>query len=736
MNSASTSTQTQDSTRNRLPTLIRTGALALAVAALFAGAADSPRALATSTTITTADAIHNLSPSERDQRVSKLVGSVIERNHYRQSPINDQVSSLVLDRFVEALDSQRSFFLASDIAEFERYRYQLDDAVQSGALDPVFIIYNRLQQRSRERMAYAIDLLAKEPDFTLDESFQFDRSKAPWAKSVAELDDLWRKRVKNDALSLLLADKAWAEASDILRKRYERVLKRIEQNTSGDIFELFMNSFAHVFDPHSSYFSPRNTEEYSIRMSLSYEGIGASLQLEDDYVTIMNLLPGGPASISGKLNVKDRIVAVGEGKAGKMTDVIGWRLDDVVQLIRGKINTVVRLQILPAGAAPGSQEKTIELTRNKVIMEAQAAKKELRTLERGDRTFKVGVINVPSFYQDFNARAAGNPDYRSTTRDVQKLIGELKSEGVETLVIDLRGNGGGHLTEAIGLTGLFIPSGPVVQLRETGGRIEVLDDSESAIAWDGPLVVLVDRFSASASEIFAAAIQDYGRGLVIGQQTYGKGTVQNLYPLDRFTVGQDAASYGQLTVTIGKYYRITGESTQHRGVQPDITLPSPISTDEVGESVQDSALPWDRIHGVPFGRNSSLKQAVAPLAAEHDKRVASDADYQMLLKDIGLVESVRSQKSVSLNLSKRKAEREQLDVQRLSNENDRRKQLGLPPAPSLADLPTNDERDPILGEATQIAADLSSWGKQSLAKLQGRADVAPATPRDRARTDN
>jgi carboxyl-terminal processing protease len=517
---------------------------------------------------------------------------------------------MVLDRYIEQLDGSRSYFLASDVAEFERFRYQLDDSVVSGKLDPVFAMFNRFQQRNRERMSYAIELLKTEPDFTVEESFEFDRAKAPWAKSTAELNDIWRRRIKNDGLSLMLTEKTWSEARDLLQKRYERVAKRNEQITSDDIFETFMNAFAHVFDPHSSYFSPRNSEEYRIQMSLSYEGIGASLSQVDDYVTVQSVLPGGPAAISGQLNANDRIVSVGEGKNGKPVDVIGWRLDDVVQLIRGKVNTVVRLQILPAGATPGSPEKTLELVRNKVTMEAQASQKEVRKVKRGDRELTVGVINVPSFYQDFEAKSAGEKNYRSTTRDVARLIDELKQLKMDALVMDLRGNGGGHLTEATALSGLFVPGGPIVQLRETGGHVETLSDPEPTVSWDGPLIVLVDRFSASASEIFAGAIQDYGRGVIVGQQTYGKGSVQNLYPLDRYAYGPDPG-FGQLTVTIGKYYRVTGESTQHRGVQPDIAMPTAISVDEVGESTRDSALPWDRIRPVDFGKPASLGAMVA-----------------------------------------------------------------------------------------------------------------------------
>jgi carboxyl-terminal processing protease len=704
----------------RLKLFLSIPALILACA-LLAGTAPAPVGQAVANTSS-----EDLSPTDRHRRVSKLVSNVIERSHYRQSPINDPVSSLVLDRFLEQLDGSRSYFLASDIAEFERHRYQLDDAVVSGTLEPVFNIFNRFQLRNRERVNHALKLLEAEPDFSVNETFEFDREKSPWAKTQAELDEIWRKRVKNDALSLMLTEKSWTDTRDVLRKRYERVLKRTEQVTSDDIFEVFMNSFAHVFDPHSSYFSPRNSEEYRIQMSLSYEGIGASLQLVDDYVTVLNVLPGGPAAVSGQLTANDRIISVAEGKNGKPVDVIGWRLDDVVQLIRGKVGTTVRLQILPAGAAPGSPEKQLELVRNKVTLEAQAAQKEVRKVKRGDGELNVGVINVQSFYQDFEARAAGEKEYRSTTRDVRRLIDELKQQNVAALIMDLRGNGGGHLTEATALSGLFIPQGPIVQLRETGGRVEVLDDPESGVAWDGPLIVLVDRFSASASEIFAAAIQDYGRGLVVGQQTYGKGSVQNLYPLDRYALGPEPG-FGQLTVTIGKYYRVTGESTQHRGVQPDISMPTAISPEEVGESTRESALPWDRIRPVDFGRNAQLSQSVMELEQAHDRRVASDPDFQLMLQDLDSYEKVRTQKIVSLNLQARIAEREQLEKDRLARENQRRAHRGQPALANLTELNAADQPDAVLAETAEIAADLTGINSQYLTRLKAEAaKPAPA----------
>jgi carboxyl-terminal processing protease len=717
---ALTSSQPAAPARRRFTLFFSLPALVV-VCGLLAGTAQAPVAKAVATS-----AAQELSPTERQRRVSKLVSNVIERSHYRQSPINDPVSALVLDRFIEQLDGARSYFLASDIAEFERYKYQLDDAVVAGQLEPVFAIFNRFQVRNRERVTYALDLLKAEPDFAIDESFEFDRSKAPWAQTPAELNEIWRQRVKNDAVSLMLTEKTWTETRDILHKRYERVLKRTEQVTSDDIFEVFMNSFAHVFDPHSSYFSPRNSEEYRIQMSLSYEGIGASLQLVDDYVTVLNVLPGGPAAVNGTLSANDRIIAVGEGKKGKLVDVIGWRLDDVVQIIRGKVGTTVRLQILPAGAAPGSAEKQLELVRNKVTLEAQAAQKEVRKIKRGDQELVVGVINVPSFYQDFEAKSSGEKDYRSTTRDVRKLIEELKLEGVSSLIMDLRGNGGGHLTEATALSGLFIPGGPIVQLRETGGRVEVLDDPEPNIAWDGPLVVLVDRFSASASEIFAAAIQDYGRGIVVGQQTYGKGSVQNLYPLDRYALGPDPG-FGQLTVTIGKYYRVTGESTQHRGVQPDIAMPTAISTEEVGESTRESALPWDRIRPVDFGRESELTQAVPALEQAHEERIASDPDFRSLLADLQSFEKIRTQKKVSLSLKTRIAEREQLEKERIERENARRAARGLQPVAKLADLNGAEPPDAVLAETAEIAADLSGMSSLYLSRLKSDANQA-ATP--------
>ena len=425
-------------------------------------------------------------PSERHRSVARRVGSMLEGMHYSGSKLDDRLSAIVYTRYLESIDGQHTSLLASDVADFEQYKLRFDDMIRSGDVDPAFAIFARFQQRNRERIKFAIAQLDKEPDWTLNEAFEFDREKAPWASAPAELDDWWRKRVKNDALSLLLTGKSWDEASKLLKKRYETTLKRVDQVSADDVFESLMNSYARAYDPHSSYFSPRSSEEYRIQMSLNYDGIGASLQLVDDYVTIMNVIEGGPAAVAGTLSIKDRITGVGQGKEGPVTDVLGWRIDDVVQLIRGRAGTQVRLQVLPAGAAPGTPEKTLEFTRNKVTLEAQAAQKELRTIKRGDKEIRVGVINVPAFYQDVEAQNAGDKEFRSTTRDVRRLINELKTEKIDGLVLDLRGNGGGYLPEATALTGLFIDKGPVVQLKVTTGELEVQDDPEAGRRVFGP----------------------------------------------------------------------------------------------------------------------------------------------------------------------------------------------------------------------------------------------------------
>jgi len=694
-----------------------TAALLAILALALAGSVQAPA----SPSLLPAGAI---APTDAQRYTARKVGRILEEAHYSRASIDDKMSDTVYQRYLEFLDGQRSYFLASDIKEFDAYRLKFGEMIRTGNIDPAYLIFARFQQRNRERIQHAIALLQTEPDWTLEESFEFDRSKVSWPPDQATMDELWRKRVKNDALSLMLTGKSWTDSAEVLRKRYERVLKRVDQVTSEDVFENLMNAYARAFDPHSSYFSPRISEEYRIQMSLNYDGIGASLQLVDDYVTIMNVLEGGPAAVAGTLKVNDRITSVGQGHEGSFTDVIGWRLDDVVQLIRGKAGTSVRLQVLPAGAAPGTAEKVLEFTRGKVTLEAQAAHKEVKTVARNGRNLKIGVITVPGFYQDIDAQNAGDENYRSTTRDVLKLVNELKSENIDGLVLDLRNDGGGYLPEATALTGLFIDHGPVVQLRDTSGRLEVLDDPETKAAYDGPLAVLVDRLSASASEIFAGAIQDYHRGVILGQTTFGKGTVQNLVKLDRWS---NEPINGQLTVTIGKFYRVTGESTQHRGVEPDVPLASPLDTKEIGESALESALPWDRIAGVPFKTSAGNAAAppVAALATEEDVRAQRDPDYKWLVSDIAAIDQVRDQHSVSLNLKMRRDERARLEKERLDRENSRRAAKSLPPLKSIEDLEKSKDKDDaadvVLDQATQVMADMVTGAKNLPQQKTARA---------------
>ncbi len=650
-----------------------------------------------------------LAPVARHEKIGQLVTEFIQKSHYRHASVDDELSSKVLDRYIESLDNNRMYLLASDVAEFEKYRYSLDDMVRSEPLDPVFEMFEVDRTRVRQRLEFALSKLETEPDFSVDEEYVFDREDLPWLETTEQLNELWEKRVKNDALSLALAEKTWEETQEVLEKRYARFMKRMDQVKSDDVFETFMNAFAHTLDPHSSYLSPRNSEEYRIQMSLSYFGIGASLQIEDDYVMVINIIPGGPAAIDGVLQPKDRITAVAQGEDGDLVDVIGWRLDDVVQLIRGEANTVVRLQIMPAGELPGGEERVLSLTRNQVKLEEQAAKSEIVTVPRDGRGWKIGVIEVPSFYRDYRALSTGDKNYTSTTKDVKRLIGELEEQGIDGLIVDLRDNGGGHLTEATALSGLFIDNGPVVQLRNSNGRISRLDDPDPVprVAYTGPLAVLVNRYSASASEIFAAAIQDYARGVIVGQRTFGKGTVQNLYSLDQYVRRPDDEGLGQLTLTIGKYYRVTGESTQHRGVDPDISLPSHIDATIVGESVRESALPWDTIRTTKFRPGEPLDSTISTLSASHNERSQGDPDFLYLVEGIRDIEEVRAKKTVSLSMDKRLEEREASMNRRLERENARRAALQLEPVATIEELESMDAPDVHLDQAADIVTDLA-----------------------------
>jgi carboxyl-terminal processing protease len=608
-----------------------------------------------------------LVPTPKEQLATVLITKVIDRYHYKKTPLDDALSASVLDRYLESLDPNRRIFLQQDIAAFSKYKTRLDDSLRSAHLEPAFDIFRTYRTRLEQRVNYAVALLDRGFNFQVDENFLFDRRKAPWAADRTELNEIWRKRVKNDVLTLRLTGKKEDEIKDTLRKRYERLTRSTEQMKGDDVYQIFMNAYTESVEPHTAYFSPRTSEDFKINMSLSLEGIGAALRSVNEFTVVQQVITGGPADLSGQLHSDDRIIGVGQGRDGKFTDVIGWRLEDVVDLIRGPKGSVVRLQILSKGKGPEGPSKVVTLVRDKVKLEEQAAKKYLIENANGKGT-RIGVIEVPTFYLDFDGRARGDKDFRSTTRDVRKLLAELVSDGVDGIVIDLRGNGGGSLAEATSMAGLFIRSGPVVQVKDASGQIEINEDPDPSIAYSGPLAVLVDRHSASASEIFAGAIQDYHRGIIIGEPTYGKGTVQTLIDLDRF-VQSSGDSLGQLKITMAQFFRISGDSTQLRGVRPDIVFPTVADPDDQGERGMANALPWAKVRPAKFTPKVVSLPALDEAKARHDRRVKSDPGFRFLLSEARSHRSVMERNSVSLLESKRREEQKATEKQQRDQEN-------------------------------------------------------------------
>ncbi len=598
-----------------------------------------------------------LKPSMDQRYATNLATRFLTNWHYKDTQLDDEFSSVILDEYIDLLDPNKNYFLASDIADFDRYRTALDDALRHSDLLPAYDIFNVYVQRVRERVAYSRKALHQPMDFTIDEYYDFDREDAPWAKSTAELDEMWRKRVKNDYLRLKLTDKEDAAIITTLESRYDNLDRRINELKSEDVFQFFMNAFAQSIEPHTSYLSPRTSENFEISMKLSLEGIGALLGRESEYTTIASVVPGGPAAMDGRLKAGDRITGVGQGRDGKMVDVVGWRVDDVVDLIRGPKDTVVRLEVLPKDASVGGPASVIDIVRNEVKLEEQAAKSSIIEVpvEGSDKKEKIGVIDLPVFYLDFTGRAENRPDYRSSTRDVRRLISELKEQGIVGLVVDLRNNGGGSLLEATTLTGLFIDKGPVVQVRNSNGRISEEEDTDAGMAWEGPLAVLVNRYSASASEIFAAAIQDYGRGLIIGEPTFGKGTVQSLLDLDDYAPS-DSPSMGQLKITMAQFFRVNGGSTQNRGVVPDIRFPSAGDPAKYGERSLHHALPWTTIDPARYQRAGDMSRLVAVADSRYHERMAHDPEFNWLLADIAEYNTKSKETRVSLLESKARAE--------------------------------------------------------------------------------
>ena len=608
-------------------------------------------------------ATHNLTlasqlePMHQQAQAAHLSAEFMSRYHYKHVPLDDILSARIFDNYLKALDGEKIFFLQSDIDQFASARTKLDDAITKEDLSVPFSIFNLYQQRINERFTYAHSLLKKGFDFRKNESYQYERKNAPWPKSEDEINDLWRKRVKNDWLRLKLAGKDDKSIVETLGKRYENSLNGLSKIKSDDVFQNFMNAYATAIDPHTNYFGVRASDEFDISMKLSLVGIGAVLQDKDEYTTIRELVAGSPATLSGKLKIGDRIVGVGQGETGPVVDVMGWRIDDTVALIRGTEDTVVRLDVLPAETGPDGKHKLISLVRKKISLDKQAAKKSIIEVKEGGATRHIGVISLPGFYQDFSARQKGDRDFKSATRDVSHLLEELKKEKVDSVLMDLRNNGGGSLNEAIELTGLFIGKGPIVQQRDSEGRVTIEKDSNVDIAWNGPVGVLINRGSASASEIFAAAIQDYGRGVIIGEPSFGKGTVQSVINLDHIAKNEKP-KFGELKMTVAQFFRINGGTTQLRGVTPDIGLPAITDTDDFGESSFDNALPWTQIKAADYKPTGDLTGIIPKLISDHDLRVSKDKDFKYLQEDIAEFNSQRKKNLISLNEAERRKERE------------------------------------------------------------------------------
>jgi carboxyl-terminal processing protease len=644
-----------------------------------------------------------LMPETQHATASKRITARFTRAHYKKITIDDALSGEVFDRFIKQLDYARTVFLATDIDDFQKYRLEFDSVLTRGRLDVAYDIFNLNLQRRLERYEYAVSLLNKKGDknpfdFTKEEVYSFDREQAPWPANKVELDKLWRLKVKSDVLNLTLTKKQWPKIKEVLTKRYNYAIKRLKQSESEDAFQLVMNSFARVVEPHTSYLSPRNAERFQVDMNLSLEGIGAELRSIEDYTVIQRIITGGPADKSKQLKSKDRIVGVAQGEKD-FEDVIGWRLDDVVELIKGSKGTTVRLQVLSGDSDDEATVKVVSIVRDIIKLEDRAAKSEVYLSNPDDAdSKKLGVITIPSFYNNLS-------------KDVKKEIAKLKEQEVKAIIVDLRGNGGGSLSEATLLTGLFIDKGPVVQIRDGANRIQVNSDRDGVSFFDGPLTVMVDRYSASASEIFSAAIQDYGRGVIIGEHTFGKGTVQQHRGLGR-VYDLYEKPLGSIQYTIAKFYRINGGSTQHRGVLPDISFPTAVNPEDWGESKEENALPWDRIEKAKFTPLNELNKDILYLSSLYQQRIKDNPEFNYLLEDISIYQAEKDDKTISLNLAKRKTEREERKTKRLVRVNEQLTLLDKEKVTDLDDITDQlDDLDPFLDETARITFDFISLGK-------------------------
>ena len=595
-----------------------------------------------------------------DSHLLKLVAALSEQAHFSRKKITNELSPFILINFLEKLDPVKMYFTRSDIRYFQRYRYKIDDALKQGNLEPIYDIFRIYRLRVQQRLGFCVNLLlTQDHNFESDGSYDFNRQVKNWFDDIEELENLWQRKTHNDLLTLILAGQSKEMAIEVLEKRYRRFIRKVNLFDEEDVISIFLNAFVHTLDPHSNYLNPTQSEEYAIQMSLSYQGIGARLNLADEQVQVVNIIPGGPAARDGRLKPMDKIIGIMDEKNKTITDLIGWDLDEVVKLIRGPKGTRVTLQIVPSDSNPDETPYLLTLQRDEVALEEQAASSLIETLEIRDKTYNIGVVTIPSFYQDYQARSKGEAKYRSTSEDVKKLVHNLLEIGIDALVIDLRGNSGGLLTEATALTGLFIDDGPVVQLKDTRNKIEIIEDPIPGSVYEGPLAVIVDRYSASASEIFAGAIQDYSRGIVVGQQTFGKGTVQNLYHLDRYSRFQSKKGFGQLTLTIGKFYRVSGQGTQNKGVIPDIRLPSFIDEEVVGEDTKKNTLPWDQIMSLEYDSDLSFHQSIEKLKKNFAEKSKENLPLLFLQEDIDQITEQNKQTKLSLNYEKRKIKRDQ-----------------------------------------------------------------------------
>lgn len=668
---------------------------------------------------TAASMDEDIKPIPAQYKAEELTTRILSSYHYRKTKLNDSLSAAIFDKYIDAIDHGKLYYLATDLTEFEQYKNSFDDYLQKRELDVPFQMYNVFRKRYKERSEY-IQTLLKEPkpfDFTQDESMNTDREKAAWAKNTDELNDTWRKYLKSEALDLKLSGKADTAVITTLRDRYKTRDRALGRIRTEQVFQMFMNAYAESLDPHTSYMAPTSADRFKQEMSQSLEGIGALLREEDNYIKIVEVIPGGPAFKGKQLKKEDKIIAVAQGDEGKFVDIVGWFVDDAVKLIKGPKSTVVRLQVISADAIAGAQPKEYRLVREKIKLEEQRAKSEIVSINNGNKDFKIGVIDIPLFYRDFEGAQHREKEFSSTTRDVQKLITDLQASNVDGIVIDLRNNGGGSLTEAVSLTGLFINRGPVVQVKEGQGEIEVQSDNDPSISYDGPMAVMVNRFSASASEIFAAAIQDYKRGIIVGEQTYGKGTVQTLIDLNQW-VPKETDQLGQVKLTVAKFYRINGSSTQLKGVMPDLELPTAFKVNEYGEGSQPSALPWDQIASSRYEVSNNINvKVVEQLRDKYKHRLKTDEELKTLVKTLDDFKQARENKIVSLQESKRKLERDEAEKKRAAmkqlgedNADDEEEEVDSKVAEAPKDV--KKKKDIYLTETGRMLADLIVISKE------------------------